>query len=134
MKRDTKHIHAAAFFIAIALSPLSGGVQNPIYRHNALADSAISENRPTPETAKLLREELLLFQRATQTYLWARQDLAAQRHRIGGMERSPARAWKPARGLSYRERRGWRHRSADAPRGAQIYKVHMPTGIPEDID
>src|SRR5262249_53868998 len=30
----------------------------------------MTENRPTPETAKLLREELL-FQRATQTYLWA---------------------------------------------------------------
>ena len=30
----------------------------------------MSENRPTPETAKLLKDELL-FQRATQTYLWA---------------------------------------------------------------
>jgi len=30
----------------------------------------VIETRPTPETAKLLREELL-FQRATQTYLWA---------------------------------------------------------------
>jgi hypothetical protein len=39
-------------------------------RYDALADSAMSENRPTPETANLLREELL-FQRATQTYLWA---------------------------------------------------------------
>ena len=29
-----------------------------------------SENRPTPETSNALREELL-FQRATQTYLWA---------------------------------------------------------------
>jgi hypothetical protein len=39
-------------------------------RYDALADSAMAENRPTPETARLLREELL-FQRATQTYLWA---------------------------------------------------------------
>src|SRR5262245_53168061 len=39
-------------------------------RYDALADSAMGENRPTPETAQLLREELL-FQRATQTYLWA---------------------------------------------------------------
>jgi hypothetical protein len=39
-------------------------------RYDALANSAMSENRPTPETAKVLREELL-FQRATQTYLWA---------------------------------------------------------------
>jgi hypothetical protein len=35
-------------------------------RYDALANSAMSENRPTPETAKVLREELL-FQRATQT-------------------------------------------------------------------
>jgi hypothetical protein len=39
-------------------------------RYNALANSPMAENRPTAETAKLLREELL-FQRATQTYLWA---------------------------------------------------------------
>jgi len=35
-----------------------------------LANSPMSQNRPTPETAKTLRDELL-FQRATQTYLWA---------------------------------------------------------------
>jgi hypothetical protein len=39
-------------------------------RYDALANSAMSENRPTPETAKLLKDELL-FQRAMQTYLWA---------------------------------------------------------------
>jgi hypothetical protein len=39
-------------------------------RFDALANSAMIENRPSTETAKVLREELL-FQRATQTYLWA---------------------------------------------------------------
>ena len=39
-------------------------------RYDALANSPMAENRPTPETARLLKEELL-FQRATQTYLWA---------------------------------------------------------------
>ena len=39
-------------------------------RYDTLADSAMFENRPTPQTAKLLKDELL-FQRATQTYLWA---------------------------------------------------------------
>jgi hypothetical protein len=39
-------------------------------RYDALAESPMADNRPTPETAKLLREELL-FQRATQIYLWA---------------------------------------------------------------
>jgi hypothetical protein len=34
-----------------------------------LSNAPFSENRPTPETSKLLKDELL-FQRATQTYLW----------------------------------------------------------------
>lgn len=42
----------------------------PDNRYDALAASAMVEGRPTPETAARLREELL-FQRATQTYLWA---------------------------------------------------------------
>ena len=36
----------------------------------ALADAPFLENRPTAETAAMLEDELL-FQRATQTYLWA---------------------------------------------------------------
>jgi hypothetical protein len=39
-------------------------------RYDALANSPMVENRPTAETSKLLRDELL-FQRAVQTYLWA---------------------------------------------------------------
>lgn len=39
-------------------------------RYDALANSAMHENHPTPEAAKLLNDELQ-FQRATQTYLWA---------------------------------------------------------------
>src|ERR1700739_1307386 len=35
-----------------------------------LSNLPFVENRPTQETAKVLRDELL-FQRATQTYLWA---------------------------------------------------------------
>ncbi|HEY6413079.1 MAG TPA: DUF1254 domain-containing protein [Edaphobacter sp.] len=35
-----------------------------------LANLPFSQNRPTPETAQTLKDELL-FQRATQTYLWA---------------------------------------------------------------
>lgn len=37
---------------------------------NRLANLPLSENRPTSETTKALNDELL-FQRATQTYLWA---------------------------------------------------------------
>jgi hypothetical protein len=39
-------------------------------RYDALANSPMVENWPTPETSKLLKDELL-FQRATQIYLWA---------------------------------------------------------------
>ena len=39
-------------------------------RYEALANSAMFEQRPTPETTEILKKELL-FQRATQTYLWA---------------------------------------------------------------
>lgn len=39
-------------------------------RFESLANSPFKQNRPTPGTAKTLAEELV-FQRATQTYLWA---------------------------------------------------------------
>src|SRR5215470_5881235 len=39
-------------------------------RYDELANLPFVNNRPTPETAKILADELL-FQRATQTYLWA---------------------------------------------------------------
>jgi len=39
-------------------------------RYDALANGAMAEGRPTYETSKALKDELL-FQRATQTYLWA---------------------------------------------------------------
>ena len=55
---------------ALGIAIAAGGAHAQGNRFDALAESAMSENRPTPETAKLLREELL-FQRATQTYLWA---------------------------------------------------------------
>src|SRR5262245_52268516 len=52
---------------AITLAPLAQAQPD---RYDALADSPMAENRPTPETSQLLKDELL-FQRATQTYLWA---------------------------------------------------------------
>ena len=39
-------------------------------RFDELVDLPFAEGRPTKETAQTLRDELL-FQRATQTYLWA---------------------------------------------------------------
>ena len=40
------------------------------FRFEQLSGLPFSENRPTPKTARTLRDELL-FQRATQAYLWA---------------------------------------------------------------
>ena len=49
---------------------VSSQAQAQTDRYEALANSPMVENRPTPETAKLLKDELL-FQRATQVYIWA---------------------------------------------------------------
>jgi len=66
----TRDLRAATFAIGVGVVMLAGNAQAQPDRYDALANSAMTENRPTPETAKLLRDELL-FQRATQTYLWA---------------------------------------------------------------
>jgi hypothetical protein len=57
-------------FAALALICATASVQAQMERYDALANSLMIEKRPTPETAKLLKDELL-FQRATQIYLWA---------------------------------------------------------------
>jgi hypothetical protein len=53
---------------------VAAGLHTPAHaqsdRYDALANSAMHENHPTPEAARLLKDELL-FQRATQAYLWA---------------------------------------------------------------
>ena len=58
---------AAIGLAAIGFVPLA---QAQADRYDALANAPFSENRPTPDTATMLKDELL-FQRATQTYLWA---------------------------------------------------------------
>lgn len=60
-------ISASILFATASFSTLAHAQMD---RYDALANSPMAENRPTPATAKLLKEELL-FQRATQTYLWA---------------------------------------------------------------
>ena len=55
--------------LAATASPIAIG-QAQESRYEALANAPMSENRPTPETTAMLKDELL-FQRATQTYLWA---------------------------------------------------------------
>jgi len=58
---------AAILFATVSLVALAHAQME---RYDALVNVPMVENRPTPETVKLLKDELL-FQRATQTYLWA---------------------------------------------------------------
>ncbi len=55
---------------ALVLASHASTAQAQSDRYDALAASPMVENRPTPETTRLLREELF-FQRAMQVYLWA---------------------------------------------------------------
>lgn len=55
---------------SIACAVMATMAQAQTSRFDELANAAFTENRPADETAQILRDELL-FQRATQTYLWA---------------------------------------------------------------
>ena len=68
MPAGSPKVTAFAVLLVAVSGPAVGQAQND--RYDALANSPMVENRPTPETGKLLKDELL-FQRATQTYLWA---------------------------------------------------------------
>jgi hypothetical protein len=58
---------AAAMCLSLGLA---GSAMADQPRFNSLANLPFKEGRPTPKTAKTLKEELL-FQRASQIYLWA---------------------------------------------------------------
>jgi hypothetical protein len=74
--KGRQNLLAGAFVGALAISGCTklGPVQEKgraqESRFDELANATFAENRPTKETAQTLRDELL-FQRATQTYLWA---------------------------------------------------------------
>ena len=61
---------AAALIGALAVSGFATLTRAQESHFDKLANLPIAEGRPTKETAQTLRDELL-FQRATQTYLWA---------------------------------------------------------------
>src|SRR5215467_5860423 len=68
--RHFRHPSLVVGAISLGLAMVAGNAHGQMHRYEALADSTMAENRPTSETTKLLKYELL-FQRATQTYLWA---------------------------------------------------------------
>jgi len=58
------------FVFAVFAIVKAQSAQAQISRYDELANLPFVNNRPTAETATILSDELL-FQRATQTYLWA---------------------------------------------------------------
>jgi len=60
----------AAILAVLAMNGLPTPALAQETQFDKLANLPFSEGRPTKQTAQLLRDELL-FQRATQTYLWA---------------------------------------------------------------
>ncbi len=63
-----RNYHVFAIPIALAFCAVTAFAQEASF--DKLANLRFEEGRPTKETAQTLRDELL-FQRATQTYLWA---------------------------------------------------------------
>ena len=68
MNTTLTHLLLSAAVAAVLAS--AGTASAQATRFEALSSLPFAENRPTQETAQTLRDELL-FQRATQTYLWA---------------------------------------------------------------
>ena len=85
--------------LAAALVAASGFASAALAQENSfdkLANLPFVENRPTKATAQTLRDELL-FQRATQTYLWAlplintlKRLLMADRPQSANLARAPS--------------------------------------------
>jgi hypothetical protein len=69
-KTQTLNLFSAALVGVLAMSALAAQALAQETSFDKLANLPFSEGRPTKETAQTLRDELL-FQRATQTYLWA---------------------------------------------------------------
>jgi hypothetical protein len=71
MKTTHKQILLAAALVGLlAMNGLISQAHAQETHFDKMANLPFAENRPTQETAQTLRDELL-FQRATQTYLWA---------------------------------------------------------------
>src|SRR5689334_21195438 len=69
-QRAMKRNHFTLIAVLTASLAFPGAAFAQTSHFNELANLPFAEGRPTKETAQTLRDELL-FQRATQTYLWA---------------------------------------------------------------
>ena len=69
MKRPARCILSLSVLVSVTIT-VTGMAYGQSSRFDALANLPFEQNRPTPETAKTLMDELE-FQQATQAYLWA---------------------------------------------------------------
>ena len=86
-----RNIFAAMIIAGLAMSGLTTQALAQETRFDTLANLPFTENRPTKETAETLRDELL-FQRATQAYLWALPLINTLGMKTGSRKRSSAQA------------------------------------------
>jgi len=82
-------MRSALAFAVASLTLLAANAHAQSSRFDALAKLPFEQNRPTEQTAQTLKDELL-FQRATQTYLWAMPLLNTM-----GMRDGFAQSYKP---------------------------------------
>jgi hypothetical protein len=102
------HRIAVALTLGIAVISLTPLAQAQTDRYEALANSAMVENRPTPETSKLLKDELL-FQRATNFWsvtLYEAEAVVWQSHRASSTTSPPSAPGIPGSG-SFRSTSWW---------------------------
>ena len=86
MRTAVGHALPVFLFFAVLLTINRQGAQAQTSRYKELANLPFANNRPTPETAKILSDELL-FQRATQTYLWAMPLINTLGMKVGSEEK-----------------------------------------------
>jgi hypothetical protein len=73
-------------FLGLCANVGSQAALAQVSRYDELANLPFANNRPAPETAKTLSDELL-FQRATQTYLWAMPLINTLGMKVGSEEK-----------------------------------------------
>src|ERR1700756_1029947 len=69
IERSPRRILSLSVLVSATIT-VTGMAYGQSSRFDALANLPFEQNRPTPETAKTLMDELA-FQQATQAYLWA---------------------------------------------------------------
>ena len=114
-----KSLTSAIVLMTLSISSITGARAD---RFDEIAGSAMSGGRPTAETAKLLKDELL-FQRATQIYLYALPLINTLGMKTGSEEKF---------GAGYNAHRSAPH-AAGAPDREYIFCTFLLDRVPHQI-